>query len=288
MAAEIVEFPVVAGGVQTRVLEVGEGDRALLFVHGLGARADRWRRNMPVLAAQGWRCIALDLPGHGLATKGPGIPATVQALADFTGAVADELQLRDVVLVGTSLGGHILGRLALDRADALAHGGLRPMGLMMIGTLGLFPLDPAVAAAIRRSVTETSMEAIARKVAFVMKVRDGITPAWLREEYLINNSKGTHESLERLGDYLVRQPPADIVGPSLQALSQSLPIAVVWGADDQAVPVQIGWDAHHRLGLPAPTLIEGTGHAPYWERDEVFNPLLATFASRCFGPPAGA
>jgi 2-hydroxy-6-oxonona-2,4-dienedioate hydrolase len=289
MPAEIVQFPLQVGSTHTRVLEAGEGERALLFVHGLGARADRWRRNLAQMAAQGYRCIALDLPGHGLAGKGPDIPATVPALADFTAEAARALGLRDVVLVGTSLGGHILGQLALERLAAPAgSAGLKPRGLMLIGTLGLFPLEPSVAAAIRRSVVETSMEAIRRKVAFVLKVQDHITPGWLREEFLMNNSAGAHDSLQRLGDYLVAQPQAHIIGPRLHAVARQMPLSIVWGALDEAVPVKIGHDAHRELGLPAPVLIDGAGHAPYWERDDLFNPLLTAFAGQCFDLPGGA
>jgi 2-hydroxy-6-oxonona-2,4-dienedioate hydrolase len=276
MPFEIVNYPLLADGIRTRVLEAGDGERSLLFVHGLGARADRWRRNLAVMADLGYRCIAIDLPGHGLADKGPGLPADLRSLADFVTAAARELGLRETVLVGTSLGGHILGQVALDAS-------LQTRGLMMIGTLGLFPLDPAVAAAIRKSVVETSLEAIRRKLAFVMKVHDGITPGFVREEFMINNSAGARQSFERLGEYLVGQPESDVLGTRLQAFAARMPLSIVWGAQDEAVPVRIAHDAHRLLGLPAPTLIEGAGHAPYFERADVFNPMLAGFAARAFG-----
>ncbi len=279
MSAEIVCFPLTANGVRTRVLEAGEGDRCLLFIHGLGARADRWRRNLPVLAEQGYRCIALDLPGHGLADKGPGIPATIGDLAAFVAAAARALDLASPLLVGTSLGGHIAGRMALE-------GMVAARGLMMIGTLGLFPLEPAVAAAIRGSVVETSLEAIGRKLAFVMKVQDGITPGFVREEFMINNSAGARDAFARLGEYLVGQPASDIIGPRLSGLAARIPLSIVWGAQDQAVPTQIGVDAERLLGLPSPVLIEGTGHAPYWEKADEFNRLLGTFATSAFARPA--
>ena len=271
----IIQYPLTIHGRRTRVLEAGEGGRCILFVHGLGARADRWRRNLDALAAQGYRCIALDLPGHGFASKGTEIPATIGDIAAFVGDAAKALQVRSALLVGTSLGGHVLGRIALDRTIAV-H------GLMLIGTLGLFPLEPAVAAAIRKSVVETSMAAIERKLAFVMQVRDGITPAFVREEFAINNSEGAHESFERLGEYLATQPATDAIGSQLSELALRIPLSIVWGELDQAVPVQIGHDAHQLLGLPAPVLIDGAGHAPYFERADLFNPLLGRFAEHAF------
>lgn len=275
MATEIVAYPLTAAGVRTRVLEAGEGDRGVLFVHGLGARADRWRRNLGVLADAGLRCVAIDLPGHGFADKGAGLPATVPELAAWVGAAARELALGETVLVGTSLGAHVLARLALD-------GGVRARGLMLIGPLGLFPLEPEVAGRIRESVVETSLEAIRRKLAFVMKVHDGITPGFVHEEYRVNNSAGARVAFERLGDALVRQPASDAVGADLVGLAARLPLSIVWGAGDEAVPVRIGEDAHRRLGLPAPVLIDGAGHAPYFERPDLFDPLLAAFVARSF------
>src|SRR5674476_1277009 len=44
----------------------------VVLVHGAGARADRWRTSLDALGALGHRALALDLPGHGLATKGAG------------------------------------------------------------------------------------------------------------------------------------------------------------------------------------------------------------------------
>ena len=107
------------------------------------------------------------------------------------------LQLEEVVLVGTSLGGHILGRLALDQlAGTAGDTGLRPRGLMLIGSLGLFPLEAAVAAAIRRSVVETTMDAISRKVAFVT------TPSVPSEPMTTPSSASAERMLERRAEPL--------------------------------------------------------------------------------------
>jgi len=276
MTSTTIQFPVTAQGWRTRVLEAGQGERSLLFLHGLGARADRWRRNLDAAAALGYRCVALDLPGHGMADKGAGIPATVSDMAAYVAEVAQVLELGETVLVGTSLGGHVLGRVALD-------GSLRARGLMLIGTLGLFPLEAPVAQAIRTSVVETSLPAIERKLAFVMKVRDGITPAFVREEFMVNNSDGARAAFERLGAYLVDEHARDVIGPKLTELARRMPLEIVWGELDEAVPVRIGHEAQRQLGLPAPVLLPDAGHAPYWERADLFNPLLANFARRAFG-----
>ena len=65
----MITYPLALGDQYTRVVEHGTGPETIVLIHGLGARADRWRRNIGPLADAGYRCVALDLPGHGFASK---------------------------------------------------------------------------------------------------------------------------------------------------------------------------------------------------------------------------
>ena len=67
----IIAYPFGVNGVTLRVLEAGAGTETVVFLHGLGARADRWRLNMPPLATAGFRAFALDFPGHGFSERAP-------------------------------------------------------------------------------------------------------------------------------------------------------------------------------------------------------------------------
>ena len=98
-------YPLGAAGVTTRVIEAGEGDRPVVFLHGVGARADRWQRTLPAFAKAGFHCYAIDFPGHGFATKGHGPDYGTPGFAHFVAGVLDALGLEHPALVGTSLGG---------------------------------------------------------------------------------------------------------------------------------------------------------------------------------------
>ena len=102
-APEVLQYPLGAGSVITRVLECGGGEDHIMFVHGLGARADRWRITLPAFAAAGYHSYAVDLPGHGLATKGADIPLNVPGFADFLTATLDGLGIRSAFIVGRRL-----------------------------------------------------------------------------------------------------------------------------------------------------------------------------------------
>src|SRR5579862_9816819 len=104
--ARTIAYPLGLGGATIRVLECGEGEDHVVLLHGSGSRADRWRRNLPGLAAAGKHGYALDLPGHGFATKSEDFDYTTPSFAGVVRDALDALGIGSPVLVGTSLGGH--------------------------------------------------------------------------------------------------------------------------------------------------------------------------------------
>jgi pimeloyl-ACP methyl ester carboxylesterase len=83
----------------------GQGEPTLLFVHGFGCTHEDWSAQMSGLADD-FRCIAMDLPGHG-ASPQPG-DATVVALAEAVNNVKASIDSNAVVLVAHSLGAKVI------------------------------------------------------------------------------------------------------------------------------------------------------------------------------------
>ena len=90
----------------------------LVLLHALGENATSWD---PVAArlAPHFSLLALDLRGHG-ASDWPGT-YTHELMRDDVVAVLDALGLRDVVLVGHSLGGVVGYLVAMQRPDLVAR-----------------------------------------------------------------------------------------------------------------------------------------------------------------------
>jgi pimeloyl-ACP methyl ester carboxylesterase len=101
------ESHVSAAGAELRVLQAGPADGdPVLFLHGWPQDASAW---IPVMehAAEGHRCLAVDLPGIG----GSSIPEARGDKAYLAGIIRElvqALQLTDLTLVGHDAGGMIV------------------------------------------------------------------------------------------------------------------------------------------------------------------------------------
>ena len=107
----------------------GDKDPALIFVHGFGCSHTDWRNQIAGLRDR-FRCVALDLPGHG--ASAPLDDPTIPALAAAVNAVKEDLDAEEVVLIGHSLGTKLV-REALHQSDEGVIGVVLVDGSLNIG-----------------------------------------------------------------------------------------------------------------------------------------------------------
>lgn len=264
-------YPLGVAGVSTRVLECGQGETSILFLHGVGARADRWLSALRASSARGNRCLAIDFPGHGFASKGEGLDHSSPGLADFVIEVIGTLGLRRVVLVGTSLGGHVAALVTLRRPELVA-------GLVLVGPMGIVPVGAQARSDLAAVVQDTSRRGIENKLRALVNDLDLVTPAWIREECLVNNSPGAAASFRALAAYFRDSIDDDAVGDALRAMPDEVPSLLVWGSADHLVPAHLAKTVMEHLPTSASyTEIPGAGHAPYLEDPENFDNSLSAF-----------
>ena len=97
-------------GLSVHCKVMGEGELALLLLHGFGASIFSWREVIGPLGARN-KVVAFDRPGFGL-TERPmpeewagANPYTLKSQVDLTVALMGRLNLQEAVLVGHSAGG---------------------------------------------------------------------------------------------------------------------------------------------------------------------------------------
>lgn len=146
--------------LRVRVLEAGQGD-PLLLIHGSGMLASTWAPLMAQL--QGWRVLAVDLPGFGLSDRFDysGRPLRQHAVAQLR-SLLDALELPRARLVGTSLGG--MWALSLASEDPARLSGVVSLGVPAVALPGMhgdrfftavsLPIVGALAVRLKPSTTK--------------------------------------------------------------------------------------------------------------------------------------
>src|SRR5690606_30432302 len=106
--------------------------KPIVFAHAWAMSWTMWEHYMLYFQAKGMRCIAYDRRGHGRSDK-PGNGFTYDQHAEDLASLIEKLDLKDITLVGHSMGGGEIIRY-LTR-----HGSERVSRLMLIApTLPFF------------------------------------------------------------------------------------------------------------------------------------------------------
>ncbi len=253
------------GGIRMRYARRGpEAGVPVLFVHGFGGDLGNWLFNLDA-AAESAPVIALDLPGHGQSdAKLPG--TSLAALADFVAKFLDQLGVERVHWVGHSMGGAIGAQFASSQPKRVAS-------LALIASAGLGAeidggyIDGFVQAASRRELKPVVEQLFADPSLVSRQLLDDL----LRYKRI----DGVTELLTALGGALFgggRQAAL----PAAQ-LPTTLPLLVVWGADDRVIP------AAHAQAAPAGAtvaVLPGAGHMVMMEKAGEFNALLRKHLAR--------
>ncbi len=262
----MIQYPLALGGVVTRVLEAGSGDRTVVCVHGSGSRADRWRPQLPLLERSGHHVYAFDLPGHGLADKPVDLDYGAPAFADLLEELLERHVATPAVLLGTSLGGQVAALVAGRRPDLVR-------GLVLVGAVGIVARGddrPATS-----PVTDPGPAGIRRKLELLVHDRSLITDEWVAEELRVNSSPGAVAALAAVAEYSAVRQDHDLAAEALVAAG--VPTLLVWGAEDRWVPPRLGEAAQRALGGVDLRLVAEAGHAPYFERPEAFFSAVEPF-----------
>lgn len=129
---------------KVRYFECGASPNTVIFVHGLGASAERWRSVIPYFK-ENYHVIALDLPGFGLSDK-PSIDYTIDFFVRTLSEFIAKLGIRDSIMIGSSLGGQITTEFTMAEPHLVNKMILvSPSGVVNYSTSAL---DAYIAAAI--------------------------------------------------------------------------------------------------------------------------------------------
>jgi 2-hydroxy-6-oxonona-2,4-dienedioate hydrolase len=243
----------------------------MICIHGIGSHAGWWRRNMQQLAAQGYRVIAPDLPGHGFAASAPGWPLTIDGFAEFILQLADALDMQGpVVLVGHSLGGHAAAAAALQKPDFISH-------LILVAPTGIAAVGDERLRATQQRQSDLSREAIAAKLRFAIADPRLVTEDWIDEDVRINNGPGAVRTLRAMAAFLGASLDDHAIGVELADFAKRVPTLFVWGDADRSVPIEIGREARDVVKAARFAVLHGAAHVPHYELPTAFAQVVRAF-----------
>ncbi len=266
-------------GYETRVLELeGKGTPLVLF-HGYADSADTWRQSLNLLAREGRRTIALDLPGFADADPlrhDPILPQ-LDAFAAEAVAYAGGRPREPVIVVGNSLGGAVALRLAERRGARL--GGVvavAPAGLQMSRLLTIVERDPllrsllALPTPVPAVVLRAAVGRLYRAIAFSSPgAVDGA---------LVSAFTHHHRSRAAVARYLAT---AHRLIPELRAPFEldriDCPVLVVWGDRDRLLLYQGAQEIVETVPNARLELLPGIGHCPQVEAPGRLTDLVLAF-----------
>jgi len=272
-------------GYKTRVLELEGDGLPILMFHGYADSADTWRQSLELLAREGHRAVAVDLPGFGAAD--PLNPeAILPQLDEFALAAvryAAGRPRKPVLVAGNSLGGCVALRLAERHGDRLVGvAGVAPAGLEMSRLLNIVQRDPALRTLLALPtpvpsvVLRAAVARLYRQLAFAAP--DRIDPV------VISAFTWHHRRRARVAHYL---DTAHRLLPELRHPFEleriSVPVMLIWGDRDRLVfhrGAQRVLDAVPESRLE---LLEGVGHCPQVEAPKRFTDLLLRFRAQLAG-----
>lgn len=97
----------------------GEG-RPVVLIHGWPLSGAAWKGNVPAIQQAGYRVISYDRRGFGESDK-PLTGYTYDTLSDDLAGLIERLDLRDVTLVGFSMGGGEVARYVAREGEGRLH-----------------------------------------------------------------------------------------------------------------------------------------------------------------------
>jgi magnesium chelatase accessory protein len=259
-------------GVRMRYFVGGEGP-PLILVHGLGGAAANWTELVPLLAKR-HRVLVPDLPGHGGSTALPAV-AGLEPFADRVALVAEREGMLPAVVVGHSLGGMIVLRMALLRSEdvsalVLAAGaGLSVGNVWGRNLLSMFStIRPGrLAGRYRARVARSSL--LRRFVFGFVSVAD---PAGLTDD-AVEGFLAAH-LLHTDVNSAWRALRADDPRQELEAVG--CPVLVLWGAEDVQLPLDDAFEYTRRLRARL-RVIPGCGHLLIGERPDACDRAIEEF-----------
>ena len=272
-------------GHRRAFVKVGRGP-VLLLLHGLGCDHTTWTPVIDLLARR-YTVIAPDLLGHGRSDK-PRADYSVGGYANGMRDLLTCLGIDKVTVVGHSFGGGVAMQFAYqfpertERLVLVASGGLGPDVsplIRSVSTPGFHPVMGVLTLPGVRHVGKAGLRTLARIPSWHTRDLDEVA-----EIYDSFKDPAARHAIRHVVKAVVDWRGQIICMADRAYLTQSMPMAVVWGEHDRVIPVDHAARAAELAPGARVEVIPNAGHFPHKDHPQRFAKIVQDFIRAT--PPA--
>ncbi len=234
--------------------EAGEG-KAIIVLHGLMGALSNFDSTFKHFSKKGYKVLIPELPLYTL----PILKTNVKNLAKFLHDFIEYKKLKDVVLLGNSLGGHIA-------LYYIKHYPQDVSALVLTGSSGLYENSMG-----NNYPRRGDKEFVRTKTQEVFYDKSIATDELVDQVYEVINDRNTLVKTLAIAKSAVRHNMAN----DLPNMNQ--PTCLIWGKNDTVTPPEVAEDFHKLLPDSDLFWVDKCGHAAMMEHPIEFNEVLESW-----------
>lgn len=233
-------------------IEYGEG-RPIIILHGLMGNLSNFDEVFHYFSDRGYQILMPELPIYKLSL----LKTNIKNLAKFINEFTRHKGLKDYILLGNSLGGHIALYYTKTYPENVA-------GMVLTGSSGLYENSMGESYPKRGDY-----EYIKKKAQDVFYNPEIATKEIVDDVYESINDRNKLIRTLALAKSAIRH------NMSKDLPKMKLPTALIWGKNDTVTPPDVAEEFHKLLPNSSLYWIDKCGHAPMMEHPKEFNELLS-------------
>jgi pimeloyl-ACP methyl ester carboxylesterase len=259
--------------------DTGGTGRPVVLIHGWPLSGESWKKQVPAFEAAGYRVITYDRRGFGRSDK-PLTGYDYDTFASDLDAVLTELDLRDVTLVGFSMGGgeiaRYIGTRGEERLRSVVFASAVPPYLEKTDDNPDGPLTKEAAAEMTAGLTKDE-DAFYEEFTTGFFSVDGVlkvTEAERQEAIALAHQSKKHAALASMAAFATTDFRDDL--PKV-----TVPTLVIHGDGDATVPFEGSGERTHRA-IPGSELhvVQGAPHGVTVSHPEEWNRVVLEFLAK--------
>jgi pimeloyl-ACP methyl ester carboxylesterase len=264
-----------------RAFRIAGSGPVILLIHGIGDNSTTWTTVQAKLA-QRFTVIAVDLLGHGQSDK----PRADYSIAAYANGMRDLLSVLDIeraTVIGHSLGGGVAMQFTyqfpqlVERLVLVGAGGVTK-DVNVALRLASLPMGSEALALLRLPLVLPALQIFGRAAGLVL----GSTAVGRDLPDVLRILADLPEPMASSAFTRTLRAVVDWRGQSVTMLdrcylTQSVPVQIVWGAEDVVVPVSHAQMAHAAMPGSRLEIFEHSGHFPFHDDPDRFVEVIERF-----------